>query len=57
MPFSGVFGEFKDASKFERELLEKLIQEYPVDAFGIMNKKFNEKGLCILIQKKNEPSV
>ncbi len=49
---SPIFGEVELADEDVRTQLEILISQYPVDAFGILNKAFNKINLCITIELK-----
>lgn len=46
---SPVFGYIKHATKEERELVCKLVNEIPVAVFQELNKILNEQGRCIHI--------
>ena len=51
---SQVFGETRHATDDERMLIAEAVTETPVAVFQELNKKLNERGLCITITSKNE---
>jgi hypothetical protein len=46
---SPVFGKTEIADGEAEEALREMINRYPVSAFGLVNKKLNERGLCLCI--------
>lgn len=45
---SPIFGNTCLLDETDKEFteLKKLVDDYPVTAFGLVNKKLNERGLC-----------
>ena len=52
---STIFGSTPvlDESDPEYEALKVLIEKFPVDAFGFVNKKLNELGFRLLVDRDN----
>ena len=51
---SPIFGRTRHASKEEKDQITKAVDETPVTVFQELNKKLNERGLCISIMAKEE---
>ena len=51
---SPIFGETRDGSDDEIAQIAKAVSEIPVTVFQELNKKMNERGLCILIVAQTE---
>ncbi len=51
---SPVFGETRHGTEDERVQISKAVAETPVTVFQELNKKLNERGLCISIMAKEE---
>ena len=49
-----VFGEIRDETSAEKKILEKMADECPQALFGALNKRLNERGLCLLITETNK---
>lgn len=56
---SGVFGEIRvlEEEQGAYRLLRTLVNRYPANAFSILNKKLNEKGLMCNIVAISELKV
>lgn len=54
---SPIFGETSLPSDQEREIIKGLIAEFPVSVFQELNKKFNEIGMCILIDARHAVEI
>lgn len=51
---SPIFGKTRHASEEEMDQITKAVDETPVTVFQELNKKLNERGLCISIMAKEE---
>jgi hypothetical protein len=50
-PFvSPIFGPTRGASEEEKASLQKMVEDVPVAVFQALNRKLNERGLCLSIE-------
>jgi len=50
----GPLGNSRELTDKERQMVEQLVQDAPVAVFGYLNRKFNEKGLCLQVATLEE---
>ena len=51
---TGVFGMRRDAYEYEKLRIKRLVETCPVEVFGMLNKKMNERGYQISIMTIEE---